>query len=434
MAHIEPLTENRKKDGKRTGRWYAQIYLGRNPATGKPRFVSKTFAREKEAKEWASNMESERGKGLHKPSTDPKVKLAGFLRDMWLPSYRTQVSSTYNIEKTLGKWIYKVRPDIPFLGRITLKDLTVTDFDNLYVAMVKHGMQERGIVHLHGLLRRALKFAVGKKYLTVNPTDNATLPKPGKQKEIVDAADEEEGEVQYLKREQALRFLAVAKADRWSALWHLLLDGGLRPGEAFALKWRHMDWDASSVKVAGTLVRQGVPKRKAGGLGWKVMDPKTTTSKRDIPLSLATTTELRRWKKTQAAERLQMGPEWQDHGFIFATEFGTPLGNNMGRAWDRVLAKADGGKGDLGVWGPEPEKPRSGPTAQRTFTPRFPLYVLRHTSATLALLDDNDLLKVSRRLGHKNISITARFYGHVQAEHTGDVAESFNRLAASVGQ
>jgi integrase len=424
-----------RKAGKPTGQWYAQIYLGRHPETRKHRFLSKHFAREKEAKTWASKMESERTDGLHQPTTT-KMTLAGFLRDVWLPSYRTQVRSTYTIEKTLGKWVYNPRPNTPFLGRIALSKLTVTDFDNLYVALAEQGMQERGIAHVHGLLRRALQFARKKKLLSLNPTDFATIPKPDVKAEIVDEHDEEEAEVQYLDRDQATRFLAAAKQDRWSALWLLLLDAGLRPGEAFALKWRHLEhdegWEHGLVQVRGSLVRQGVPKRKAGGLGWKVTKPKTPSSIGDVPLSKATLQELRRWKKVQAAERLQAGPEWQDHGFIFTTEFGSPLGNNLGRAWDRVLREADGGKGDLGEWGPEPEKPRSGPMPQRKFTPRFVPYVLRHSCATLALLDGVDLLTVSRRLRHKNISITARFYGHVQAKHTGQVAESFDRLMAAV--
>jgi integrase len=58
--------------------------------------------------------------------------------------------------------------------------------------------------------------------------------------------------------------------------------------------------------------------------------------------------------------------------------------------------------------------------------------VLRHTCATLALLDGVDLLTVSRRLRHKTITITATFYGHVKAEHTTQMAESFDRLMAGV--
>lgn len=75
---------------------------------------------------------------------------------------------------------------------------------------------------------------------------------------------------------------------------------------------------------------------------------------------------------------------------------------------------------------------RSGPTPKRSFTPRFSPYVLRHTCATLALLDGVDLLQVSRRLRHKTIAITAQFYGHVKAEHTTQAAENFDRLAAGV--
>ena len=74
MACIKPLTENGKKDGKRTGRWYAQINLGRHPETGKTRFVSKTFAREKEAKDWATKLEGQRNEGLYRP-TMTKVDL-----------------------------------------------------------------------------------------------------------------------------------------------------------------------------------------------------------------------------------------------------------------------------------------------------------------------------------------------------------------------
>ncbi len=214
-------------------------------------------------------------------------------------------------------------------------------------------------------------------------------------------------------------------------MWFLLLDAGLRPGEAYALKWRHIDWDARLVKVRATLTRVGV--KKDSGAGWRLTKPKTASSIGDVPISKRTLTELKQWKKRQTEERLLIGPEWQDHDFVFTTEFGSPLGNNVGRAWTRIMAQADGGTSDLGTWGPEPKKPRSGPMPARKFTPRYVQYVLRHTCATLLLLDDVPLLEVSRRLRHKNISITARFYGHVQAKHSTQSAESFDRRFAVAG-
>jgi len=40
--------------------------------------------------------------------------------------------------------------------------------------------------------------------------------------------------------------------------------------------------------------------------------------------------------------------------------------------------------------------------------------------------------QVSRRLRHKNITITAQFYGHLKAKHTTAAVDSFQRLAAVV--
>ena len=163
----------------------------------------------------------------------------------------------------------------------------------------------------------------------------------------------------------------------------------------------------------------------------RITRPKTKASIGDVPVRADTLKELRRWKAQQAEQRLLIGPEWQDQqGFVFTTKLGSPLGNNMGRAWTHLLRKADGGRRDLGTWGPEPKKPRTGPMPEREFTPRFSMYVLRHTCATLLLLGGMDLLQVSRRLRHKNIGITARFYGHVKAEHTTQAAEVWDRMLA----
>lgn len=267
----------------------------------------------------------------------------------------------------------------------------------------------------------ALRFAVDKGELTRNVAKLATLPRP-----TDDVAHEELGPVRSLTEDREQRFLAAAARDRLKALWYLLLDAGLRPGESFALKWEHVDRVAQRVRVRYTLRRVGVK-------GWKLTPPKTRNSKRDVPISNVTLAALEEWAEQQAGERERVGAEWQDHGFVFTTEVGSPLGNNVGRAWARVLREADGGRGDLGTWGDPPRKPRSGPTPERRFTPSVRLYILRHTSATLPVKrGEATLLEVSRRLGHSDYAFTARIYSHLQAEDTVAVAASFDRRAASL--
>lgn len=93
-----------------------------------------------------------------------------------------------------------------------------------------------------------------------------------------------------------------------------------------------------------------------------------------------------------------------------------------------MLREADAGKGDLGTWGPQPPKRRSGPTPERPFRPRFSVYVLRHTMATLNYLDGMDLGLLSRRLGHASYAFTFDTYGRgVSAQHTKVVAENTQR-------
>jgi integrase len=418
--------EIRRKDANgrmiRTGRWSAQIYLGKDPATGKTRWESKTFATRKAAKDWANKLEVQRTDGAYRPTVS-KATFADYLLRTWLPSYRRRrPRSAYNTERTLTKWIITPNSDTPYLGKIPLRQLTVQHFDDLYAAMEeKHGMRARGVRHVHGLLRRVLTFAVIKHELPSNPTEGATVPS-GKL-----------GPVRYLTEDQETRFLAVARKDRLSALWHLLLDTGLRPGEAFALAWEGnaddteswIDLKAKLVHVRTTLARVGVDKAEAG---WKLTDPKTENSKRDVPICDDTVTELERWRTEQKKERLMAGPEWRAHGFVFTSQVGTPLGNNMRRVWGCLLKEADQGKGDLGTWGPEQKKPRTGPTPDRSFTPRFSVYVLRHTMATLNYLDGMDLGLLSRRLGHASYAFTFDRYGRgVKAEHTKAVADNTQR-------
>jgi integrase len=417
---------------KPSGHFEVRISLGRHPVNGKSLFESKTFHRRSDATEWATQQAAQRNRGGYQP-TSLRITFAEYLRDRWLPVYASQVRNAYNVERVVDKWIFRTQPNVPALGGKALRKLTVADFDKLYEALTEQGMKPRGVSYLHGLLKQALKFAVKKGELMNNPAQLATLPKSNVRAEITDDDEENSlGPVKSLTREQAIRVLTAAKHDRWSALWHLLLDAAVRPGEAFALKWCNVDLDAKIVRVRHTLARVGVNKAEQG---WKLTKPKTEFSRRDIPISELSVAELRRWKKQQVTDRLAIGPQWQDHGFVFTTELGTPLGNNVRRAWARLLRVADAGIGDLGTWGPERKKPRSGPTPERSFTPTFRLYVLRHTSATLVLIDPHapvDLLQVSRRLGHADLSFTAKLYGHVKAEHTVRAAESFNRLASLV--
>ena len=139
--------------------------------------------------------------------------------------------------------------------------------------------------------------------------------------------------------------------------------------------------------------------------------------------------ELRLRRKQQAVERLAAGADWKDHGFVFTTYQGAPLShsNLARRAFRKVLERAG-----LGEYGPEPERPykkgRPGPKPDRPFIPAFRLYALRHSFATLLLADGEELLVVSRLLGHKSIVLTADVYSGVLPEKRQEATKRFDAM------
>ena len=116
-----------------------------------------------------------------------------------------------------------------------------------------------------------------------------------------------------------------------------------------------------------------------------ITEPKTTRSRRTVPISPAVVAMLKSHKAIQAAERLRAGDHWTDSGLVFTTEAGTPVEpRNILRAIETAADKI--GVVDVGV------------------------HTLRHSAAT-AWLDAGVHIK-SDLLGHSSISVTGDIYGH----------------------
>lgn len=215
----------------KSGRWEAIIALGMDAETGKRRTASKTFVKQGDAKEHVAKIEGQKAEGSFRPTMPNRVTLAEYLRDRWMKT--AKFGNRYNVTTVINRWVLTQQPGMPLLGTKRLRELTVADFERFYAAMAedmaKRGRLRsgRGISYLHGLLKRALQSAVAKRELSSNPAKGA---------ELLEAV-KDRGPVRYLTAEQEQRFLEAAKRDRLSALWHLLLDSGARPGEAFSLRW-----------------------------------------------------------------------------------------------------------------------------------------------------------------------------------------------------
>jgi integrase len=165
---------------------------------------------------------------------------------------------------------------------------------------------------------------------------------------------------------------------------------GMRRGELFGLDWEHVDFENSVIKVRRELYwKHGKYfDRKEGEPAFTFVTPKSKQSVREIDLS----PELRK----QLLE-LQMR-NGRPQGLVFSTSKGTPLNpeNVINRDLARTLNRAEAMRQEAGL-------PPIGD---------FRWHDLRHTFGSLKIDQGEDLVYVSRQLGHASVQITADVYAH----------------------
>lgn len=197
-----------------------------------------------------------------------------------------------------------------------------------------------------------------------------------------------------LSEDEANRFIEAARPERYFVLWLVLLMGGLRPSEALGLQWPNVNLGEGKLHVERILTRTGVK-------GWRLVPPKTRKARRVVVLPPVAAQAARDWRRKQAEERLLLGAEYEDNGFVFTNPFGKPLHlHNLGvRSFRNICERAG-----LGDYGPQPVKPKGqpGPPKKRPFRPAHRPYDLRHTCATLLLKKGVPVKIVSELLGHDN--------------------------------
>lgn len=256
---------------------------------------------------------------------------------------------------------------IEALGARRVSTLQPPDFDNLYSTLLREGKAPRTIQRVHFVVRKALADAVAWGVLTRNPVDSAHPPRATLS-------------IHPPTPDQLRTLLLAAQRDALWPLWVLLASTGMRKGEALALRWEHFDADRGILTIAGTQAATGGPIR--------IHQPKTASGRRNISLSADLVQVLAEHRLRQAAFAAST-PNWEDHGWVFTTRKGTPLGpSHVHRAFKRLLGAAG-------------------------LPHHIRLHDLRHAMATAWLARGIPGAVVAERLGHANPGITDTLYAHV---------------------
>lgn len=364
----------------RTGVWELRVSLGKDPATGKYRQLSRTFQGGARAADDAlRDLVDKYGDG----SEDGIGATFGQLLDKWLEeSERMDLSPT-----TLRTYRAQVKRTIrPRLGKVALTRLTPKNLDDLYGQMKEDGQSPKTIRNHHAIISSALHQGVRWGWVRENVAENAKPPRITMRRVMAPTID-------------AVRSVIEAAEDRDPRLAPLLMLAaltGMRRGELCALRWTDVDFERCELDVSRSVVV--VP----GGLaekGTKTHRFRTVAlDEVGLTLLLMHRANVEDWAK-QAEVTI---PE---DAFVFSHL----LDGSKPFRPDNVTGFFTRVRDSLGLHD-------------------VSLHDLRHFTATQLIGAGVDVRTVAGRLGHSDPSVTLRVYSHALEERDRAAAEIMGRV------
>lgn len=301
---------------------------------------------------------------------------------------------------------------VPELGKIRLSKLTADDVEAFVNRKVESGLSPRTVQYAHAVLRVALQTAVRRRYVHQNVAALVGAPKVTREP------------VEPLTVELAQVFLKAAQGDRFEALYTVTLALGLRRGEVLGLRWADVDLEDGRLWVRWALQRQ-----KDKGL--VMVEPKSRTSRRAIPLPPFVTTTLKEHRRRQNELRLMRGPEWQDLDYVFTMDDGRPVSPDyLTQAFPQFLAANLNRCPKCKVWLPA-NKVVEGLCKEcgTEVEPRkLRFHDLRHSCASLLFAQGCSMRLVMEILGHSQIALTMNTYTHLLPEADREAATAMQSL------
>jgi integrase len=133
---------------------------------------------------------------------------------------------------------------------------------------------------------------------------------------LTDARESERPDIKPFTPAEAKAFLQAIHGDRLEALYKVALTMGLRQGEVLGLRWLDVDFEGGTLHVSEQLQRVG---------GKLVRVPlKTARSRRTLAAPKFVVESLREHRRHQVAKQ-RSTESWSDTGYIFTTITDQPL-------------------------------------------------------------------------------------------------------------
>ncbi len=369
---------------RKDGRWEARYSCGYDPKTGKPIRKSVYGLTQKEVREkLTSAIKSIDDNTYIAPKT---ITVESWL-DTWLKEYvKSSVKLlTFTSYDTISRVHIK-----PTLGRIKLQALKAPQIQALYNSLLAEGKSPKTIKNIHGVLHKALDKAVKIGYIQTNPASVCDIPRIEKK------------EIKPLNTDDISRFIKRLQTEEYKNLYLTTLFTGMREGEVLGLTWDCVDFERGTI-----IINKQLQKEKTSGAKYYIAETKTSKIRVLTPAPYVMSL-LKEEQTKQKQNRLRLGYLWDNPlNLVFTTEIGRYIAfSTVYKRFKRIVA-------ELGV-------------------PEARFHDLRHTYATLALQEGDDIKTVQTALGHSTVSTTLDIYSHTTETMKEKSSQRMNNFISKV--
>lgn len=276
----------------------------------------------------------------------------------------------------------------PVFGNTKLKDMTTADISAFLVGL---DMAPQTTRKTKVVLQSIFNYAVEQKFIKENPCKGAYC-----KQDVEKDSDQVGGN--YLSIDQAKQIMKLTEEySTFNTMIRLFLSTGIRSGEALALRWECVDFEAKTIRI---------DKTKTVTTHTFLSTTKTRNSRRTVGIGDDMVELLKRHKAEQEKQKELLGDMYRFPELVFTTASGNWWDRNeLNRRFKRLL--------------------------EHNGLPKVTIHGLRHTYASLLIYAGENMQVISRNLGHASSEITSRVYAHVYPEVQARAAKTVSELLNS---
>lgn len=365
-------------------RYTFSIYIGRDPRTGSPKQVRRSYESYETAEKAFLTIQSDIANGKYSFEKQERLKFKD-VYEQWFNIYADS-----GVKESTFATTNRMIEDhvLPAFGNTYVDRISIIDCQRAVNKWRKDA--PRTYKKYVRYAKRVLKFAIQLGLIENNPMENVIFP----------SRDESPKKAfDYYNKADLKTFLNTARKFKKKAyaFFFVLAYTGLRSGEALTLEWSDIDFNKKTLSVKRT-ASKGMQNRNI------IQSPKTSDSARTIFLDNDTLDVLTEWRKEQ--QKLVKVVSLKDKKFVFNGWFNNypanvPLSKTAVTLWNTEIAK-------------------------KAHVRHIRIHDFRHTHASLLFDAGASMQDIKDRLGHSSVRTTEQVYTHLFKSRRQETTAKFS--------